>query len=287
LRDRLEQLRGIIGEALTNLNTIIKDSTIRLNADGEARLKQLNSDVSSNLGLLNGIASGRIKQLDKAAEDRIEQMEIATDQFAESLPIDMQPLPKSPRHGFALVKPTNKNYALLYISGAGLRKGGTMPKAYFFQGDKSDFNLLSHDGSPLTVLAASMGLIQIKIPKELFPAQGQADKSITLTLATHNHLPGSVDSSFPLLLCSTPPKYTASVNIEASGYYWLARGPVDYPTYTDPGKKYYITDGGSNQHRDLCGSDADADGWTADPTKNDPHTIYGLHYDGASQDRGL
>ena len=76
------------------------------------------------------------------------------------------------------------------------------------------------------------------------------------------------------------------MNIEASGYYWQARGPVDYPTYTDPGKKYYITDNGSNNHKDLCASDADTDGWTADPTKNDPHTIYGLHWDGASQDRG-
>lgn len=61
---------------------------------------------------------------------------------------------------------------------------------------------------------------------------------------------------------------------------------MDYPTYTDPGKKYYITDNGSNNHKDLCASDADTDGWTADPTKNDPHTIYGLHWDGASQDRG-
>ena len=57
-------------------------------------------------------------------------METAADQFAESLPIAMQPLPKAPAHGYSLVRPVNKDYALLYISGAGLKKGGTEPKAY-------------------------------------------------------------------------------------------------------------------------------------------------------------
>jgi hypothetical protein len=128
MRDRLEQLRGIIGEALTNLHAILKDTTIRVNADGEARLKQFNDHLRDNLDLLNKIASGQITVLDAAAKARIDQFEVATDQFTESLPIDMQPLPKVPGHGFALVRPTNKDYALLYISGAGLKKGGTEPE---------------------------------------------------------------------------------------------------------------------------------------------------------------
>jgi len=293
MRDRLEQLRGIIGEALTNLNQIIKDRTIQLNSDGEARLNQLNSHLRDSLDLLNGITSHRITQIDKAAQDRIDQLEKATDQFAESLPIGMQPLPKSPAHGFALVKPVNKDYALLYISGAGLKKGGTEPKAYLFQGDKSDHNFLSHNGTPLTVMASSMGLIQIKIPKSAFPAQGQVDKSIQLKLAKNNILPGSVEPSFPLLLCSSMPKYTASVGIEASGYFWKTQ-IVDYPTYTQPGiKQYRIEDGGSNSSYNICASNADSDGWFADPTVNapkpdvhGPNILYGLQYGAALEHVG-
>jgi hypothetical protein len=293
MRDRLEQIRGIIGEALTNLNAIIKDSTIRLNADGEKRLSQLNDHMRDNLDLLNGILSGKITKIDAAAQARIDQMETAADQFAESLPIGMQPLPKAPAHGFALVKPVNKEYALLYISGAGLKKGGTEPKAYFFQGDDSDHHYLGHNGTPLTVIASSMGLIQIKIPKSLFPSQGQADKSIMLKLATNNHLPGSVEPSFPLLLCASMPKYTASVGIEATGYFYKTQ-MVNYPTYTQPAQKQFrIEDGGNNANYNICASDADSDGWTSDPAVNAPdpdihksNTLQGLHYDGAEENRG-
>lgn len=292
-RDRLEQLRGIIGEAITNLNQLIKDRTIQLNADGEARLKQVNDLVAHNLDLFNGIVSGRITQINDAAEARINQIETATDQFAEALPISMQPLPKAPAHGFALVKPTNKDYALLYISGAGLKKGGTEPKAYFFNGDDSDHHLFSHNGTELTVVSAYMGLIEIKIPKSFFPNQGQVDKSIQLKLAENNHLPGSVEPSFPLLLCANVPKYTASVDIEAGGYFYKTR-VVDYPTYTQPAiKQYRIEDGGSNASYNICASAADSDGWVADPTVNvrspDVHsanTLFGLHYDGSTENRG-
>jgi hypothetical protein len=292
LRDRLEQLRGIIGEALTNLNAIIKDSTIRLNSDGEQRLNQLNSHLRDNLDLLNGIASHRITQIDKAAQARIDQLETATDQLAESLPIGMQPLPKAPAHGYALVKPVNKDYALLYISGAGLKKGGTAPKAYFFKGDDSDHHLLYHDGIQLTVMASSMGLIQIKMPVSLFPSQGQVDRSIQLKLATNNHLPGSVEPSFPLVLCSSMPKYTASIGIEATGYFWKPQ-LVDYPTYTQPGiKQYRIEDNGSNSAYDICASKADSDGWVTDPV-NAPNPdvhghniLYGLEYTGAAEHVG-
>jgi hypothetical protein len=293
LRDRLEQLRGIIGEALVNLNAIVKDSTIRLNADGEARLNQLNNHLRENLDLLNGIESHRITQIDQAAQARIDQFETATDQFAESLPIGMQPLPKAPAHGYALVKPVNKDYTVLYISGAGLKKGGTEPKAYFFQGDDSDHHYLWHNGTPLTVMASSMGLIQIKIPKSLFPRQGQADKSIMLKLATNNHLPGSVEPSFPLLLCASVPKYTASVGIEATGYFWKTQ-VVDYPTYTQPTiKQYRIEDGGSNAAYNICASNADSDGWVADPTVNVPNPdvharniLFGLEYGAALEHVG-
>lgn len=292
VRDRLEQLRGIIGEALTNLNAIIKDSTIRLNADGEKRLSQLNDHLRDNLDLLNGIASGRIKQIDKAAQDRIDQLETATDQFAESLPIAMQPLPKAPAHGYSLVRPVNKDYALLYISGAGLKKGGTEPKAYFVNGDDSDHHLFSHNGTELTILASSMGLIEIKIPKELFPAHGQTDKSIVLKLAKNNFMPGSVEPSFPLLLCSSIPKYTASVVIQATGYSWKTQ-VVNYPTYTQPAiQQYRIEDGGSNNAYNICASNADSDGWVTDPV-NAPNPdvhghniLYGLEYNGASEHVG-
>jgi hypothetical protein len=84
------------------------------------------------------------------------------------------------------------------------------------------------------------------------------------------------------------PRYGAVLVVTGKKrYYWQTRGPVDYPSYTDNNqKKYYIDDNGSNNHKDLCASDADTDGWVGDPTKNDPHTLYGLHYDGASESRG-
>lgn len=292
-RDRLEQLRAIIGEAITNLNQLIKDRTIQLNSDGEARLKQVNDLVANNLDLFHGIVAGTITQINDAAEARIGQIETATDQFAEALPISMQPLPKSPAHGFALVKPTNKDYALLYISGAGLKKGGTEPKAYFFQADSSDHHYLSHNGTPLTVMASSMGLIQIKIPKSLFPSQGQADKSIQLKLAENNHLPGSVEPSFPLLLCANVPKYTAYVDLAATGFFYKTQ-VVNFPTYTQPEiKQIRIEDGGSNATYDICASKADSDGWVTDPTVNAPNPdvharniLFGLEYGAALEHVG-
>jgi hypothetical protein len=142
-------------------------------------------------------------------------------------------------------------------------------------------------------LAASMGLIEIKIPNSLFPAHGQADKSIVLTLAKNNHLPGSVEPSFPLLLCSSIPTYTASVDIEATGFSWATQS-VYYPNYTEPEiRQYRIEDGGSNTTFDICAKTANSDGWEPDPTANAPvtnsrgsNTLYGLHYDMALEHAG-
>ena len=293
MRDRLEQLRGIIDGALVNLDQLLKDETIRLNADGEGRLKQLDGDLRANVDLINGLASGTIKQIDDAGKARIDQSEKAFDQLLESLPVPMQPLPKPPDNGYALWKPLNRDYALLYISGAGLMKGGTKPEAYFMNGDGTDHHPFRHDGTELCILSSSMGLVVIKIPKNLFPASGQIDRSIQLKVASGNYLPGSVQPSFQLLMCASAPKYTASVELQATGWYWKQR-TVDYQPYTQPEiKQVNIDDGGSHQEKDICASDVNIDGWVPDPSVNAPSTnprvrnaLYGLEYQKADAHAG-
>jgi hypothetical protein len=291
LAERLEQLRNIIQEALFNLNKIITDATIRVNSDAEGRLNQLSQKVNENLQLLNSIVSGQVSAIDQATEMRIDQIKDATDQLVEALPIPVQPLPNVPRTGFALIKPSSSS-TLLFVTGAGLRKGGTAPRAFILNGDSSDHHYLSPNGTEVTVRSASMGLVEVEIPTTFFPTDGQIEKTLVLKLREGNILPTSVEPSFPLLLCARLPQYSARVAVEPIGQFWETQ-TVLYPKLTNPAtNQVYITDGGSHQEVNICASDADNDQWVPDVRMNRPLTgtqsgiLYGLDYVGTKEHIG-
>lgn len=291
LAQRLEQLRNIIQEALYNLNKIITDSTIRINSDAEGRLNQLNRQVGDNLELLNSIASGQVEVINDDMESRINQIKDATNQLVEALPIPAQPLPNVPPTGFSLIRLSTSSTSL-FVTGAGLRKGGVTPRAFILNGDSSDRHWLSHNGTELIVRAASMGLLEIEIPSGLFPGNGQSEKTLVLKLREGNVIPTTVEPSFPLLLCSKLPRYSAQVTVEPIGQFWETQ-TVAYPKLTNvPQNQVYFTDGGSNQKRDVCASDADTDDWKSDPNVNRPLTatqtgeLYGLEYSGTKEHVG-
>jgi hypothetical protein len=104
LAQRLEQLRGIIQEALSSVNKIVTDATININSDAEGRLSQLNMYLQNNLDTFKGIADGSIDALNKDAADRIDQLSNNIGNLVEALPIPTQPLPNVPRMGYSLVK---------------------------------------------------------------------------------------------------------------------------------------------------------------------------------------
>jgi hypothetical protein len=280
LAQRLEQLRNIIEEALYNLNNIITDSTIRINADAEGRINQLSAKVTDNLQLLDAIAHGQVTDINADAENRINQIRDATNGLVEALPIPAQPLPNVPSNGFSLIKPTTQSISL-FVTGAGLRKAGVSPRAFLLNGDSSDKHLWSHNGIELKVKAASMGLVEIEVPSNIFPSDGQSEKTLVLKLREGNVLPTSVEPSFPLLLCSEIPRYSVQLSLEPIGQFWDKR-TVDYPRASGADKRVYITDNGSHSDFTICADEADVTEWKTDPDASN----YGLEYAGMKEHIG-
>jgi len=279
LAQRLEQLRSIIQEALFTLNKIITDATMNVNSDAAGRLEDLNGYVQDNLATFNGIAQGTVDALDESAKSRIDQLGDKAGNLVLALPIPGQPLPNVPDKGYSLVKARTPGASTpLFITGAGLMRGGKRPRAFLLTGNSwTDFHPFSHNGTELTVSAASMGLIEIQIPESTFPKDGQAERTLVLALNSGAIFTKTVEPSFPLLLCSGLPKYSASVTEEPYGQYWEHRS-IPHPMANPQGVLYIAsnTDGGTDTKRRVCANkyDEGAGGWNADP--NAPH--HGLQY---------
>jgi hypothetical protein len=278
LAQRLEQFRSIIQEALFNVNKIISDATININSDAAGRLAQLNGYVQSNLETFKGIANGSIDALNKDTRQRIEQLSNNAANLVLALPIPAQPLPNVPNNGYSVVKASGASTPL-FITGAGLLRGGRQPRAYILTRNSSaDWHLFSHNGTEVNVVAASMGLIELQIPASLFPKDPQAEKTLVLVLNAGAIFEKAVEPSFPLLLCSVLPRYTAKVTEEAYGQTWDTR-TIPHPKQTSAGQLYIDsgTDGGTDSRRHVCAnaSDEGAGGWNADPNAG----YHGLQYD--------
>lgn len=286
LAQRLEQLRSIIQEALFTLNKIITDATINVNSDAAARLEDLNGYVQDNLATFNGIAQGTVDALNESAKSRIDQLGDKAGNLVLALPIPGQPLPNVPDKGYSLVKSRTPGASTpLFITGAGLMRGGKRPKAFLLTGDSwTDYHPFSHNGTELTVSAASMGLIEIQIPESTFPKDGRVERTLVLALNSGAVFTKTVEPSFPLLLCSGLPKYSASVTEEPYGQLWELR-TIPHPMANPQGELYIDsgTDGGTDTKRKVCAnaSDEGAGGWNADPNAG----YHGLQYNKAPDGR--
>jgi hypothetical protein len=114
-----------------------------------------------------------------------------------------------------------------------------------------------------------MGLIELQIPERLFPKDGQIERTLILVLNSGGGLfKSTVEPSFPLLLCTTLPKYTLKWRIASDGQIWLTRA-IPHPKTESNGHLYIDNgcDGGTDCIRNLCPSDLNegAGGWNADP----------------------
>jgi hypothetical protein len=285
LAQRLEQLRSIIQEALFNVNKIISDATININSDAAGRLADLNGYVQVNLATFKGIADGSIDALNENAKQRIDQLSNNAANLVMALPIPAQPLPNVPNNGYSIVKASGASTPL-FITGAGLLRGGKHPRAYILNLDSpADKHFFSHDGTEVPVSAASMGLIELQIPASVFPKDPQAERTLVLLLNAGAIFEKAVEPSFPLLLCSVLPKYTAKTAEEAYGQIWETR-IVPHPKQTSAGQLYIDSgsDGGTDARRHVCAnaSDEGAGGWNADPNAG----YHGLQYDIYGQEKG-
>jgi hypothetical protein len=284
LAQRLEQLRSIIQEALLTVNKIISDATININSDAEGRLEQLNRYLGDNLDTFKGIADGSVDALNKHAADRIDQLSNNIGNVVEALPIPAQPLPNVPRTGFSLVKAKTPGAPTpLFITGVGLLKGGVHPRAFILTGNRqADYHIFVHNGTEVPITAASMGLIELQIPENLFPKEPQVERTLVLVLNSGGGwFKSTAEPSFPLLLCSTLPKYTVKWSAASDGQVWLTR-TVLHPK-TEPNGHLYIDngcDGGTDCTRNLCPSDLNegAGEWNADPNAGQAGMQYSPWY---------
>jgi hypothetical protein len=286
LAQRLEQLRSIIQEALFTVNKIITDATINVNSDAAGRLTQLNEYVQRNLANLNGMANGTIDILNKDSADRIDQLSNNAGNLIEAIPfLKAQPLPNVPKVGFSLVKAkTSGAPTPLFITGAGFLKDGVKPKAFVLTGNYwADFHTFSHNGTEVPISAASMGLIELQVPEALFPKDSQVERTLVLVLNSGGFLKSTVvEPSFPLLLCSTLPKYTVKWSVASDGQLWATRTQL-HPK-TEPNGHLYIdngSDGGTAATRRLCPADLNegAGGWNNDPNAGHNGMEYKPWYD--------
>jgi hypothetical protein len=285
LAQRLEQLRGIIQETLFNVNKIVNDATINANSDAAGRLAELNRYVQNNLATFNGVVNGSIDALDQSTKARIDQLGDRAGNLVLALPIPAQPLPNVPGEGYSLVKvKPSAAPTPLFVSGAGLMLGGKRPRAYLLTGNsRADKHFFSHDGKELLITAASMGLIEIQVPESLFPKKGQVERTLVLALNSGAIFAKMVEPSFPLLLCSGLPRYSARVTTEAYGQSWDSR-TVPHPWANAQGELYIAsdTDHGTDTKRRVCATivDEGAGGWNANPNAGHHGLQYTLGADG-------
>jgi hypothetical protein len=148
-------------------------------------------------------------------------------------------------------------------------------------GKKEDSHWISHDGTPLEVKAASMGLVELNIPQSAFPTDGQVEQTLVLKLRSGNFLRAHVEPTFPLLLCSRLPKYSVVVTREAVGQVWRTR-VVPHPRAGGTDQRIYIDDNGSNNSTNICADEADTPDWKADPDAAN----YGLEWAGVKEHVG-
>jgi hypothetical protein len=129
LQARLEQLHGIIQEALYTLDQIAKTRIEQINQDTKERLDQLQAATSQAIQQLNDLAGDRITQIDDSLQARIDQLGNAAGNLVASLPIPIEPILNVGTQGVTTYKNVG-DYTTIFVAGSGLRKDGYQPIAW-------------------------------------------------------------------------------------------------------------------------------------------------------------
>jgi hypothetical protein len=222
LAARLQQLQSIIQEALASLDAILDKRISQLDDVAKNRIAQLTDATNSALAQLNALVDGTVNGLDAALAQRIDQLQGAVGNTVASLPLPTEPIITVGPQGITIYKQKG-TFTELSLPGIGLLKNGTKPAV-----------TLEHDGkeTPLPLRAASMGLIQVRIPNALIPAtEGATSFVLSATVRRGNSFfffPSYAMLSVPLHICGSLPSYTAEATMTASGQRWDRR-TVNHP----------------------------------------------------------
>ena len=268
LRDRLEQLHGIIQEALATADQILKSRIDQLDNAAKNRIAQ---SLRGTMELANKFSADYqqgIRQADAALEQRILQFQQQVGNIVAALPINFDPIINvDPAKGLTTVRGRG-DYTTLFLSGVGLFKDGTKPQAFLLlKPNPSTPEWLEYRTGiaqdairTVDVSANSMGLIVLRIKNSDIP---YGNPPVPLTLEVHLRRGGTliadiVKPTFPLRVCDPLPHYRAILNVKATGERWDRR-EVPVPGATTVGghfpNGFYIESCGRNDcnaHLDIC-----------------------------------
>jgi len=257
LQQRLEQLNGIIQLSLFTLNQIVQQRVEDIDQKTRQQIIDLNTYVSRDLLQFNSIIDKNLQQVDKILSGNLDKFNFGIANNIASIKfLNTVPLINIGKVGITTFKQKGQ-YTELYLQGSGLMKFGSKPDAYLAGASLKT----SWYSSSLTldVPAASMGLLQIRIPNEAIPDDIKPS-SFTLSLkirdGTRFFLPTYSQQSIPLKICGALPRYKARITISVSGKQWeysKIRHPEALPI---AGGDDYIgvscKSGNNNSKRDVC-----------------------------------
>jgi hypothetical protein len=281
LQARLEQLHGIIQEALYTLDQIAKTRIEQINQDTKDRLNQLQGAISQTLSQLNELVGDRIATINDDLQARIDQLGAAAGNLIASLPIPVEPVLNVGSQGITTYKNTG-DYTTVFVTGSGLRKDGYQPLAWLDKpgAQAKESSWWSSDDPNIAVASASMGLLQLRIPNSLVPGPATVlDYVVRLKLhrgTSYLVFPSYTEESFPLHICTSLSSYKVTIKQTASGQYWERRtvpmpGGVDTKGYHNG---FYIDDNNGNNHLDVCALDFEGYAVDTDPAQG---YLNGLH----------
>lgn len=278
LQQRLEQLNGIIQLTLFTLNQIAQQKIDDIDQKTRQQIIDLNAYVSRDLLQFNAIIGKNLSDVDRILSDNLDKFNFGTANTIATIKfLNTVPLLNIGKLGITTFKQKG-SYTDLYLQGSGLMKFNSKPDVYLSgTGVKTPWysGYLSLD-----VPAASMGLLQIRIPNTAIP-DDLKPSSFTLSLkirdGTKYFMPTYSEQSVPLKICGALPRYKAKITVTASGKKW------EYTQIRHPeaallanGDDYIgvsCKSGNNNSKKDVCPT-IPPSGWQIDDSPPD----YGLTF---------
>ena len=268
LAGQLEHARAIIRSELDHLKEIEDGAISQANKAARDRIDQFLIGVQNTIPQLQSMLDEVRRNTNADLKDRIAQLE-SIGNIIDGLPISVDPfVDKTDKNGLAAYRQDGQ-FTDVFITGVGLRKYGEAPTA-----------TVTPDGSKtatkVNVPTASMGMLRLQVPNSLISEQGGTTRLIlAITFLAGKRLLGLGSDyrtqTFDLNICAFPKEaYQVIYTTIASGEF-IAHRQVKSPKINHPGDGVYTE---NNQEVQICATDADDDGWTADQSQGK----YGLSY---------
>jgi hypothetical protein len=211
LAQRLVQLNGIIQSAIFNLNQILKERVQDLDQKVRVQRMEAIAELDRLSGNVANVLKTSVDQLDTVLSQNMTGFQNALANSFASLPIPTEPLVNVGReNGMTVIANANAPTKLV-ITGSGLFKNGTQPKAIIRDGPNDK------RGTRLTVETASMGLLTVALPPTVIPTTGMPKTYILSLGLSKGLLSKTVWPSFPLTICKALPRYTVRAKLTATG----------------------------------------------------------------------